>query len=559
MNLVQMSLTAGILILGITVFRTLFIHRVPKKVMVLLWEIAILRLVLPVAIPLPFPGIGDLGAVTLSLERHWIVEGVMDTASQTGGRETAREPGAAEAESENVVVFSGVEVIGRESCFLWIIYGAAALGLALGSIYLYFRDSQLFREGLPMSEEERRRLLLMLDEKDRRRMSKVKLRVCDRTASPVTYGVLRPAIVFPKGSLQNPEKEISFWLHHELVHLRHHDNLKKLIAHGVLCLHWFNPLVWLMYLLFNRDMELLCDETVVRGRRESRRDYALALLSMAQQKSLGFQTGLGFGRNAVTERITAVMKIKQTTLRGILGAGAALVIALTVFGSHYVSYAADRNDKAKALETVELAEYTVTADVQEKDGSLFQGFYGLWEELTNPWVSVTVAEHTGYKESDTVQEQELSYEVMSAQIAVETGRGDADTADAAENTEYVTVTASPSAEAEEGGGIVEEGGQMSEDTMKSIEAAIGEYQEFGLTIKTGKGDYQLYFGDEPVCFFADNTIPEEEGFSGRLFMRPASGRNGKTGVITLRDSNGVITGLKHLTQEETEAYTGIWR
>ena len=58
MNLVQMSLTAGILIIGIILFRFLFVNRVPKKAMILLWEIAILRLVIPVAFPLPFPGNG---------------------------------------------------------------------------------------------------------------------------------------------------------------------------------------------------------------------------------------------------------------------------------------------------------------------------------------------------------------------------------------------------------------------------------------------------------------------------------------------------------------------
>ena len=518
MNLVQMSLTAGILILGIIVFRTLFIHRVFKKVMVLLWEIAILRLMLPIAVPLPFPGIGDLGAVRLNAERFQIVEGaVVNTATEIGGWRVALDPGAVESEGENTVVVSSAKMIDQGSFILWGIYGAAALALILGSVYLYFRDSQSFREGLPMPEEERRRLLLLLEEEDRKRMSKVKLRVSDRTASPVTYGVLRPAIVFPKGSLQNPEKEISFWLCHELVHIRHHDNLKKLIAHGALCIHWFNPLVWLMYFLFNRDMELLCDEAVVRKKRESRRDYALALLSMAQRKSLGFQTGLGFGKNAVTERITAVMKVKQMTWKGILGAGAALVIALTVFGSHYVSYASE----AQTLETFELAEYTVTADV--------------------------------------VQEQEFSYEAAEAEAVLGTAREVGDTAETAEAAEYVTATYSVSAEAADEEGLVEEASQVSEDTLKSIEEVIGEYREFGLTMRTGRGDYQLYYEEEPVCFFADNTIPEEEGFSGRLFMRPAGRRNGRTGGITQRDQNGEITGLKHLTEEESEAYTGRWK
>ena len=271
------------------------------------------------------------------------------------------------------------------------------------------------------------------------------------------------------------------------------------------------------YFLFNRDMELLCDEAVVRKKRESRRDYALALLSMAQRKSLGFQTGLGFGKNAVTERITAVMKVKQMTWKGILGAGAALVIALTVFGSHYVSYASE----AQTLETFELAEYTVTADV--------------------------------------VQEQEFSYEAAEAEAVLGTAREVGDTAETAEAAEYVTATYSVSAEAADEEGLVEEASQVSEDTLKSIEEVIGEYREFGLTMRTGRGDYQLYYEEEPVCFFADNTIPEEEGFSGRLFMRPAGRRNGRTGVITQRDQNGEITGLKHLTEEESEAYTGRWR
>ena len=140
-----------------------------------------------------------------------------------------------------------------------------------------------------------------------------------------------------------------------------------------------------------------------------------------------------------------------------------------------------------------------------------------------------------------------------------TAREVGDTAETAEAAEYVTATYSVSAEAADEEGLVEEASQVSEDTLKSIEEVIGEYREFGLTMRTGRGDYQLYYEEEPVCFFADNTIPEEEGFSGRLFMRPAGRRNGRTGVITQRDQNGEITGLKHLTEEESEAYTGRWR
>lgn len=363
MNLVQMSITAGILIIGITAFRALFIHRVPKKVMVLLWEIAILRLALPFAVPLPFPGLGDLGAITIDSDRLEAISlTVGDMAPEILGRMTAQGAGTAGLESAEVVEISTRVVTEKESYLLWGVYGLVAFVMVVGSLYLYFRDSQFLREGLPMPEREKQLLLLGLEEKDKKRLERVKFRVSDRTASPVTCGVFGQAIVFPKGLYKNTEKEITFWLRHELVHIRHHDNLKKVIAHGVLCFHWFNPLVWLMYFLFNRDIELLCDETVVRRRQESRKDYALALLSMAQQKSIGFQTGLGFGKNAVTERITAVMKFKGMTIKGIVGAALAVFASLTVFGSHYVSYAADTKGWARDYEAVKTGEYTVTME-----------------------------------------------------------------------------------------------------------------------------------------------------------------------------------------------------
>ena len=140
--MVQMSFNGrGFLILGIIVFPAHFLYTVVfKKVMVLLWEIAILRLVLPIAVPLPFPGIGDLGAVRLNAERFQIVEGaVVNTATEIGGWRVALDPGAVESEGENTVVVSSAKMIDQGSYILWGIYGAAALALILGSVYLYFR------------------------------------------------------------------------------------------------------------------------------------------------------------------------------------------------------------------------------------------------------------------------------------------------------------------------------------------------------------------------------------------------------------------------------------
>lgn len=413
-----------------------------------------------------------------------------------------------------------------------------------------------------MSEKEKQLLLLLLEERDRERMKKVKFRISDRTASPVTYGVFRPAIVFPKGlyhsmkvnlptefvgqmctqarpfdpCVTNSEKEITFWLKHELVHIRHHDNLKKLIAHGVLCLHWFNPLVWLMVLLYNRDMEILCDETVVRKRQESRKDYALALLSMAQQKSMGFQTGLGFGKNAVTERITAVMKCRKVTARGILGAMAAVGLALTAFGSHHVSYAAG-SDTAVYVDgdTVEYA-VMVTDMIQEDREQPVGGYVSVaWENIPGTEAGFVVAE-----------------EVAAAQAVEETVTEDRSYAvSAAEYTDSLQEQASEETLSHSAGRLTDE---------KSIEDVINEnYGRFGVSIRSQGMDYQLFYEDEPIYFLADNTIPEEEGFSGRLFLNPSGEKTGTTGVVAEHDRSGNVVGLRHLSEKESEEYTRRWR
>lgn len=555
MNLVQMSITAGILIIGITVFRTFFIHRVPKKVMVLLWEIAILRLVLPFAVPLPFPGIGDLGGITVDSDRLELISiTVGNMAPETLRSMTGQGPGAAGLESTDVVEISAKAVSLGASYLLWGIYGAVTVLMVLGSLYLYFRDSQFFREGLPMPEREKKLLLMGLEETDRKRLERTKFCISDRTASPVTCGVFRQAIVFPKGLYQSTEKEITFWLRHELVHIRHHDNLKKVIAHGVLCLHWFNPLVWLMYLLFNRDMELLCDETVVRRRQGSRKDYALALLSMAQQKSMGFQTGLGFGKNAVTERITAVMKFKGTTAKGILGAALAVMAALTVFGSHYVSYAADGGNVAEYPDVVKAAEYAVTVDgkavenIAEDEGPLVFGF----------------ASSAAYVTEDEAGDRQIQSARPGTAAVTEEATywvAEADSMAAAESAEYGERTADTVEETGSAGEITEtaEGTEFAAKAGRSIEHIIDEYQVFGLSIQVTEDDYQLYYEGEPIYFFADNTLPEEEGFSGRLFLSEPGEKNGKTGVITQYDSYGRIIGVRHLSEEESEAYTRRWR
>ena len=92
---------------------------------------------------------------------------------------------------------------------------------------------------------------------------------------------------------------------HEYNHILHFDALNKIILAVILCIHWFNPIVWVMYFLANRDMELYCDEAVVRkGKKETRESYALALLHSVSFSnlyfSLSFSVGAGVGDTVIS-------------------------------------------------------------------------------------------------------------------------------------------------------------------------------------------------------------------------------------------------------------------
>ena len=188
MSFMQMSYTAGIMIIGIVLFRSLFLHRIPKRVMILLWGLVALRLIVPFSISSSFPGIGNLAAVSAQKME-------IDTVSEImiSGVYEQHDPGM-------MVYTVGTKEADWGIVFMAVYFVGVAV-MVFGSLYLYVRDSGLFRESLPMDREEKERLLghAGAGEKEREYLKKINFRISDRTATPVTYGLLHPAIVFPKG------------------------------------------------------------------------------------------------------------------------------------------------------------------------------------------------------------------------------------------------------------------------------------------------------------------------------------------------------------------------
>ena len=121
-----------------------------------------------------------------------------------------------------------------------------------------------------------------------------------RISSPLTFGVLRPVILVPKKTDWTDETALRYVLEHEFVHIQRFDVLSKLLLIAAVCVHRFNPLVWVMYVLANRDLELSCDETVLRRfGGDIRAAYARVLIRMeAARGGTAVETGAPLQPNA---------------------------------------------------------------------------------------------------------------------------------------------------------------------------------------------------------------------------------------------------------------------
>lgn len=196
-------------------------------------------------------------------------------------------------------------------------------------VFSYIRSYRKFRQSLPIGNKMLKEWYMTHGLK-----RKLLVRQSDQISAPLTYGFFRPVILMPKTSDWENNRQISYILEHEYVHIQNFDAASKLVMAAAVCIHWFNPLVWVMYILFNRDIELSCDETVIRRFGESTRTaYAKLLVSMEEKKSSLVPFGSSFSKTAIEERITAIMKIKKTSFVMIVLAAAMVAGITAVFAT----------------------------------------------------------------------------------------------------------------------------------------------------------------------------------------------------------------------------------
>lgn len=361
LKVLNMSFAAWGIILAVILLRAV-LRKAPKAILCGLWALAALRLLVPVTIPSPtslVPREEIIPVEALYQERADVPE-----SSPAAPAEAPAEPQTAPP----------VPTDGPKPRRTWADYGAYVWLAGVGAMSLYALGSYLWL---------RRRVGPSLEESPG-------VWICDAIDTPFVLGVLHPRIYLPS-SLEGEEK--GHVLAHERAHLRRRDNWWKPLGFLTLAIHWFDPLCWLGYVLFCRDMELAADEKVIRDMEKlDRVAYSKTLLACSAPKSAA-PCPLAFGEVGVKERIRSILRYKKPgILLVVLTVAAALVLTACFMTS--------RGEGASDAYAIEGRDW-VFDFVQDKDGHV-----------------VYRSQHSTYPEGE---ELELTLQMKKGTLYLESG------------------------------------------------------------------------------------------------------------------------------------------
>jgi beta-lactamase regulating signal transducer with metallopeptidase domain len=297
-RLLNMSVSAAVLIVAVVLVRLIF-RKAPKWTRAILWAIVALRLVCPVMISSPVSVYG-LVADTPEAVEYFREDGgsekplvSFDTFAYSAVP-TYSEP--ADVADPEPVEAPPQQVLERKTHSVYLPTAVTVWLIGVCAMLLYMLVSFLIL---------RLKVRASVDAGNG-------VRVSDGAASPFILGVFRPRIYMPSGM---SEVQAAAALAHEREHIRRGDHVWKLLGFLLLAVHWFNPLVWLAYVLFGRDVELICDERVVRSMdAEGRADYSQALLDCSARRTPVAACPLAFGESGVKARIKSVLNYKKPAL-----------------------------------------------------------------------------------------------------------------------------------------------------------------------------------------------------------------------------------------------------
>ena len=278
-RILNMSITVGIIIVLVLLVR-LPLRKAPKIFSYALWAVVLFKLLCPLSLESPVSVVPNVASITSDQIEAIIPSVAIETPADKEMNRTA------ETENPDHPVYVLTEIGGNIIIALMWLAGIAAM--LVYSLISFVRLKRRLIGAVPLREN---------------------IYLADHIASPFVIGVVRPRIYLPSAL---SEQERSFIILHEQTHIRRLDHVVKLAAFFALSVHWFNPLVWVAFICYVRDMEMSCDEAVMKKiDGDIRAGYSTSLLRFATGRQIIAGTPLAFGEGDTKGRIRNVMNYKK--------------------------------------------------------------------------------------------------------------------------------------------------------------------------------------------------------------------------------------------------------
>lgn len=327
-GVLMMSISSSVVILIIIMLRFIIKKKVSKTFIFILWILVLMKLMVPLSVESPV-SLFNVLSIPRAITSDNIETQTMDLSENKSNNENTTItydsryeddlvlPNASEEQgnmTESVNVVNYQKISGETLLdFLPYIWLFGMLLLLISGIVMYLRLSKLLSDGI---------LYKTLD-------NGVKVYKSVKVTSPVLIGFLAPSIIIPK-NLMLEENEFEYIIEHEVMHMKRFDHITKPIFLMVTCIHWFNPLVWIAYFMAMKDMELSCDEQVLKGYDyKNRCMYANALLNISiVQNNLSFSGVVAFSENSTKSRVKSVLNFKKIPKLISIGSVVLLIILI---------------------------------------------------------------------------------------------------------------------------------------------------------------------------------------------------------------------------------------
>ncbi len=332
LTVLNMSLTGSFAIVAVILLR-FCLKRVPKIFSYALWLIVLFRLVCPISFESVIsilPKYSEIIPQDIIYQQAPQVQSIVPLNDSTVNQVLPNSVTTSGINSMQIVLLLG-EVV-------WILGIAILMLYSLFSIYKLnhqLKDAIYIKDNIYLAEHLR---------------------------TPFVLGVMNPKIFIPTNL---DEGDAAYILKHEQTHIKRHDPLIKIVSFLVLCIHWFNPLVWVAFILMTKDMEMSCDEAVIREMGAGiKKEYLTTLLAMGKGHSIIGGAPLAFGEGEIKERIKNILNYKRPAFWGtVCLIAAVIVVAIALISNPQMNRLPDDTEEKMEVELVETNQTKINQTV----------------------------------------------------------------------------------------------------------------------------------------------------------------------------------------------------